>query len=308
MINNKDLEPSSNGQNSTALNQVRALDIAAIQLWIGRAIQFTSAAGIVLGFLGMILVPIFIARASSWIDARMQSASQEADSLAASISQANTALDNGVKILDKAGTTIRSIGISFEDSGTLIDSSASLIGETAPEIIDDTRDALVAAEEGAGAVDQVLRNLAKISFLTGVSYAPEKPLDEAISEVAVRLEPLPGALRQVGDELSQTHADIEDVCTALSGAADELEGFVEEFEDKDGILVGLVDGLDDFSQGIEDARRALHPAALIGVLMIELVIIGHVMGQAAIYYVGGEMAARIQNESVKSIITTIDGL
>ncbi len=292
MINHKDSESSSGSQNSTVLQKVKALNGAKIQFWIGRVIQVTSVAGVVVGLLGMMLVPIFTARASSWIDARMESVSQEADRLADSITQANIALDNGVKILEKAETTIRSIENSFENSGTLIDSSASLIGESAPEIIDDTHDALEAAEEGARAVDQVLRNLAKISFLTGVSYAPEKPLDETISEVAIRLEPLPGALRQVGVELSQTCTDIEDVCAALSDAADELEVFIEEFDDKDEILAGLVNSLDGFSHEIDDARKTIRPAELIGVLIIELLLVGHVMGQAAICYVGREITAR----------------
>ncbi len=257
---------------------------------IGRAVQTTCVVGIVMDFLGILLIPFLTARISSWVDERLISVAQETTRLSDSIQQINTTINNGVVVLGTAETTIRSIESSIEDTGPLIDSSASLIGDQAPQIIDDTHDALLAAEEGAGAIDQVLRNLAKISFLTGVSYAPEIPLDEAISEVADSLEPLPDDLRRVGDELGQIRSGIKDVGSALKVAGDDLKAFTEDLGSKDETLAELADDLQVLSEEIDNARGTIHLVVLAGAIFLEFLLIGHVTGQAAIYYVGREMA------------------
>jgi chromosome segregation ATPase len=248
--------------------------------------------GIVLDILGILLIPFLAARASSWADARMISMTQDTMRLSDSIRQISVTIDHGVVVLSTAETTIRGIEASIEDTGSLIDSSASLIGDQAPEIIDDTHDALLVAEEGARAVDQVLRNLAKINFLTGVSYAPEIPLDEAISEVASSLQPLPDDLRQVGDELVQIHSGIEDVGSALTTAGDELKVFTEELGSKNETLSGLADDLEVLSEEIGNAGETTRLVMLAVVVLLELILVGHVMGQAAIFHVGREMASQ----------------
>ncbi len=264
----------------------------SLKSWIGRAVQFMCTVGIVLDMLGILLVPFLAARISSWADERMISMVQETMQLSGSIRQINVTINNGVVVLGTAETTIRGIESTIADTGPLIESSASLIGDHAPQIIDDTRDALVVAEEGARAIDQVLRNLSKISFLTGVSYAPETPLDEAISEVTDSLEPLPEALRQIGDELGQTHSGIEDVGSVLAIAGDELKVFTEELGSKDKALVELADDLQVLSEELDKARGTIHLVVLVGAIFLELFLVGHVTGQAAIFYVGREMATQ----------------
>lgn len=285
-------ESSSADKDAKIPEKVSSFRDISLKSRIGRAVQFISVVGIVLDILGILLIPFLAARVSSWADERMVSMAQETNRLSDSIRQINITIDSGVVVLGTADTTIRGIESSIEDTGPLIDSSASLIGNQAPQIIDDTHDALLVAEEGARAIDQVLRNLAKISFLTGVSYAPEIPLDEAISEVADSLQPLPDDLRRVGDELAQIRSGIDDVGNALLIAGDELQVFSEELGSKDETLSGLADDLEVFSEEIGNARGTLRLVILAGVIFLGLLIVVHGTGQVAIFYFGREMTSQ----------------
>jgi hypothetical protein len=259
----------------------------AIKVWIGSVVRLCSVVGIVLGFSGMLLAPIFVARVSSWVDERTLSFAKETARLADSLRQTGSVLASGLDTLESTEATIQNIEASIEDTGSLIDSTASLIGDQAPEVIDDTRSAMLSAEEGARAVDQVLRALAKLNFLTGITYDPAQPLDEAIADVASSLEPLPDDLRRVGDGLSQAYASFGEVNLSLSDAGDALNGFSEELAGKDELLTDLATDLDSLSEGVADARGSIGSVIWIGVILFELLLIVHVAGQLTIYYMGG---------------------
>ncbi len=291
MANNRLFEPLSDNRDSSIPNGSSNLRVRQLKFWIGRAVRFTSIAGIVLGFSGMLLAPIFAARVSSWTDEKALSFTQETARLADSLRQVGSVLASGVSTLASTEATLQNIEASIEDTGSLIDSTASLIGDQAPKVIDDTRAALLSAEEGARAVDQVLRGLAKLNFLTGITYDPAQPLDEAVADVASSLEPLPDDLRRVGDGLSQAHSSFDEVNLSLSIAGDELNGFSEELMGKNELLTDLATDLDSLSEGVADARGSIGSVIWIGVILFELLLIVHVAGQLTIYYMGGVMTS-----------------
>jgi hypothetical protein len=291
MANNQKFEPLCDDRGPSISNEGSDSGARQPKFWIGRAVQFTSVVGIVLGFSGMLLVPVFAVRVSSWADERALSVTQETAHLADALRQAGSVLVSGVSTLESTEATIQSIETSIEDTGSLIDSTASLIGDQAPEVIDETRVALLSAEEGARAVDQVLRGLAKLNFLTGITYDPAQPLDAAIADVADSLEPLPDDLRRVGNGLSQAYSSLDEVKLSLSDAVDGLNEFSEELAGKNELLADLAADLETLSEDVVDARGSIGSVIWLGVILFELLLIMHVAGQSAIHYVGGEMAS-----------------
>jgi ABC-type transporter Mla subunit MlaD len=174
----------------------------------------------------------------------------------------------------------------------LIDSTAELIGEQAPVIITDTRNALTFAEDGAIAIDQVLRTLAVFGPITGVTYSPERSLNEGLSEVAESLGPLPAALREVGDELGQAASSLETIGSSLDEVGEELGSFAEDISGKSAILANLAGDLDTLSRDTNAARGKIGPVVLVLSTVLELLLIGQALGQSAIFHVGRSMSLR----------------
>jgi hypothetical protein len=284
----EDLRSEPSRGNRRQLNQepFSLLAFLPLKKWLGRAIQISSTIGIILSLLSMVLVPILVSQVSSWIDGKILAISNEATKAAGSIRQLSVTLDKGVHTLEAAEISMRRIENSLQNSEPLIDSTAELLGDLAPDIIDNTRDALLSAEESAHSVDQVLRNLARFGPLTGVTYAPDQPLDEAIAGVAESLEPLPAALRRAGVELSQTDSSLIEVRTSLNKVGDELGSFAEEISDKNILLMNVAEDLDRLSKESDKSRGMIKNFEWMGIIILEVLIIGHALGQMAILYVG----------------------
>jgi hypothetical protein len=260
--------------------------------WLGRAVQLASAVNILFCLVSLVLVPILGSRVSTFLDRAVLTASQEVEMAAVSLRQVNLILDEGVQTLHAAGVSIRNLESSLEDTQPLISSTSDLLTDHTPKAIEDTREALLAVHEGAQAVDQVLQSLAKLGFITGVSYDPEQPLDEGISQVADSLEPLPDALREVGEELTQAGESLEDVGTSLENMGEELEDFADEISSKNFVLANLAKDLDTLSVNLEHARNRIGPGVLMVVVIVEILIFGYALGQAAIFYVGRDLARK----------------
>ena len=245
-----------------------------------------------LSLVGMVLVPILAFRFSNWIDGVLFTISVETDLAADSIHQVAFVLDEGAQTLEAAHASIRSVERSITDTKPLIDSTAQLIGEQAPEIITDTRNALTSAEDGAIAIDQVLRTLAVFGPITGVTYSPERPLDEGLSEVAESLEPLPAALREVGDELGQAASSLGTIGSSLEEVGEEMGSFAGDISGKSVILAKLASDLETMSKDTNTARGEIGPVVVILSTLLELLLAGQALGQSAIFHVGRSMRFR----------------
>lgn len=259
---------------------------------LGRAIQVSSAIGVAVGLICMVLVPIMALRFADWGDASLESVSAEAGLAAASMHEVARILEGAARTLRAAQVSLREVNGSLAETGPLLDAAAVLVGEQAPVIISDTRSALSASEAGAAAIDQVLRALALLGPITGVTYSPNQPLDQGLSSVAASLEPLPKTLRQVGDELREAASGLQTIGGSLDRVQVEMGVFAEDISGRSEVFSDLADDLDDLAWQAERARGSLGLLAAVGAISFELLLIGFALGQAAIFYVGRAMIPR----------------
>jgi len=257
--------------------------------WLGRAIQASAAVGIVVSVICIVLLPILALRVASWIDGVLMTVSAESDLAAASMQQVALALDEGAHTLRAAQASLRKVHESMLETEPLITSTAELVGEQAPVIITDTRNALTSAEQGAAAIDQVLRTLAVLGPITGVTYSPERPLDEGLSEVAESLEPLPSALRQVGEELGTAASSLVRIGGSFEEVGEELGNYAQDISGKSAVLADLAGDLDTLSSDADNARGKIGPLVLVISTVLELLLAGQALGQSAIFHVGRSM-------------------
>lgn len=257
--------------------------------WLGRAIQASAAVGIVVSVICIVLLPILALRVASWIDGVLMTVSAESDLAAASMQQVALALDEGAHTLRAAQASLRKVHESMLETEPLITSTAELVGEQAPVIITDTRNALTSAEQGAAAIDQVLRTLAVLGPITGVTYSPERPLDEGLSEVAESLEPLPSALRQVGEELGTAASSLVRIGGSFEEVGEELGNYAQDISGKSAVLADLAGDLDTLSSDADNARAKIGPLVLVISTVLELLLAGQALGQSAIFHVGRSM-------------------
>jgi hypothetical protein len=256
---------------------------------LGFAIRLAGAAGVMISLLGIILVPFISERASTYANEMLTTTIDGARSIAETIREIEDTLGDAVVVLDSANVTLVHVGSTVEDSRPLIRSTGELLGDRIPRIITDTRQALISAEEGAKAIDKVLRGLAALEPITGITYSPEKPLDIAISDVAISLEPIPGELMIVRDDLSSATSDLDEVTEALEKTSGGLDTFSEGLVEMEVKLTSLAEDLDLVADRLIQTQARI-PSLFVGALItIELTLLWFVLCQCAIFIVGSRL-------------------
>jgi methyl-accepting chemotaxis protein len=144
--------------------------------------------------------------------------------------QTGGTLDQLVETLQTSSESLDQVQSGSEDLDGLLQSVSGFLDDEAPETIESARQAILSTQEGARAMDQVLRGLDSVSFLTGVNYDPEQPLDASLASVADSLSPLPDSLRGVSGDLDDVRANLEGLQETAGSMQTDLVGLQAELE------------------------------------------------------------------------------
>jgi methyl-accepting chemotaxis protein len=216
-----------------------------------RIAQGFAATGIVLGAVAVIVViGVLIGPYNTFVD-RLHTASDEIAVIEDTLSHTGNALDQLVDTLQTTGDSFEQIGTGMDDLDALLQSVSGFLSEEAPDTIESARSAILSTQEGARAMDQVLRGLATVSFITGVEYDPEQPLDASLAEVADSLSPLPESLRQVSGDLEDVQANLDQLQETLSAMQADLSGLREELQDSSGSMRQNADSAGQMANQVE---------------------------------------------------------
>ncbi|MEW5869648.1 MAG: hypothetical protein AB1894_10260 [Chloroflexota bacterium] len=123
---------------------------------------------------------------------------------------------------------------TLQSSQPLVDGITGLMATDLPDMIRATQSSLDSAQESALVIDAVLGAL---SFLPGVDYHPEKPLNEALREVSTSLDDLPQALTDMEGDLKETSRNLEIAQSDLAEISSSVEQINTSLQDFDGVIL-----------------------------------------------------------------------
>jgi methyl-accepting chemotaxis protein len=249
-----------------------------------------ASATLVACAIGLIVLPfvaVSVARSTTRGFVRAAEIGETLQLAAFSLGQASTTLT-------EASGTLRQVRGSLADSQPLLDSIGTLVGVAAPQTIESARQALLDTQSGAAAIDQVLRGLATLGFLTGVRYDPPEPLDESLGSVADALAPLPESLRITAGNLVSATAEFDEVKRGLDQTADEMEATARSLELLGTLLQEQAVEIQSMSGTVESAAGRGRAVMILGTLGLALTILSGAMTQAAVYVVGRSLARGVE--------------
>ena len=237
----------------------------------------------------MIAVPFIGNQAGAKLETSLLALADGLDDLSTTIVIANDSMNKATKVLLITAITLTDVNASLDEVVPFLDTVGTIVGETAPETIEATHDALVSAETGAQAIDGVMRALSTVRFITGINYNPSTPLDDALVRSAASLEPLPDELRQIQDELSGFTSTVENIQPSLGLTASALEDLGESMETIQSEIEEQADFLGSSASEIRNAGDGISSWVWILVVVIEILLLWAIFGQITILYVGGEL-------------------
>lgn len=250
---------------------------------LGRFLQIAGLVGIVLAVISAVLFPVVALWASPRLMEGAESTARELRELSLLLDSSRLALDRASLALEGASEGLQTTQATLDNSEPLLSSISELLGSQAPETIRSTRSALQGAQEGARAMDTVLRGLA----LIGLRYNPEVPLNESLALTAESLDPLPQALIQVHDDIDSVQDDLGAlggdmglIRTDLRRLSNSLAPLGEDLQTQSGRLLSAADTLDETGASL---RSRLVVVGLLGSLLA--IWVG--LGQTGLLVLGG---------------------
>ncbi len=209
--------------------------------------------------------------------------------ISASMAQTSTSLISASEVLDSAGSTLLNISVTVKDTIALLESAASLVGDVGENTLEKTNQALVTAQSAAGAVDTVLRNLAFFGPITGITYDPERSLQQAIGDVAVGMASLPSDLIEVSEKIYETAEGFDQVTARLDQTGGDLQELSEDVRVLGQRLGTVAATLDEQAKAIDQLVDRLPTIIWASVVLLEWVMIGVLLAHATAIVAGGRL-------------------
>lgn len=209
--------------------------------------------------------------------------------ISASLAQTSTSLNSASKVLDSAGSTLLNVSETVKDTKPLLESAADVVSDVGENTLEKTNQALDTAQSAASAVDTVLRNLALLGPITGITYDPERSLHQAIGDVAVGLESLPNDMIEVSEKIHDTAEGLERVSARLDQTGGDLQELSEDVRDLGERLGTLAATLDEQAEALDQLVDRLPGIIWASVVLLEMIVIGLLLAQATAIVVGGRL-------------------
>jgi len=254
--------------------------------WLGGAVRTAGALGAGFCLLLMLAAPFAAVRYRSAVQRGFGNA---AGLLLASGQSLEDAGDAAAGLADVMGTivvTLQGASGSLVEVQNLSGTAYDLLHDQIPETLENTSDALVAVEAASGEIDSMLRAMDAISFLTGVQYDPDQPLDEAVAGVVESLDPISQSLEDVSQSLQDSNDDLETTAESLALLAEQLQPYEQQLTDLSDGLQKLGPRMTEAGEGFARQLENLPLWTWVTLVVVELVLLWSLLGQVAVYNVG----------------------
>jgi phage-related protein len=200
--------------------------------FLGTTLIVAGVLGLVLSFIGLILVARVGSIAQSSFARQISTLDQALTATADGLSIAENALGDTEEALASLSSTLTDATQAISDTQPALETLQDLTGTSLPEAISSSRQALASAQETARVADQVLGAL---SFL-GLRYNPEVPLNEAIGEVSASLADVPTELTNVAGRVGTASSNLDELTTDLEIVARDVDAIGTSVQSTGGVV------------------------------------------------------------------------
>jgi flagellin-like hook-associated protein FlgL len=172
----------------------------------GIALIIAGIGGLLFSLTGIGLVWYFRPKVTDDITTSLRTTQDVLVVTADGLDLAEVSLNNTISSLVALEQTVGATAVTLDTTTPMLNTLVDLTRQDLPRTLDAAQRSLDSAQESARIID---RFLSALSFLPGVNYNPEVPLNEALQEVANSLNDLPASLDIIETSLGSTSTNLE---------------------------------------------------------------------------------------------------
>ncbi len=202
---------------------------------LGFIFLLIGIAGIVLGVSGNRLGRQVLDNLATAVSDALLLTSQSLDTVQQTLLLTKDTISVAGSSLDTVEMAANNLGDAIVEAQPVLDEIAQIASDDLPNSLEAIRETIPNVAQAAGVIDDTLVTLSRIGFEEtipiinytiswnlGVDYSPTLPLDVAVLEIGESLEPLPGRLRVLEEQLLVTSANVASISDDVYLIADDL--------------------------------------------------------------------------------------
>ncbi len=168
----------------------------------------TALGGIALSAAGILIVQKARPLALAWGQQSITAGRETLQTLDDTLTVAQDSLAVASAGLTEVNRALSTSAETLSDAQPTLDEFKTLLDENIPQTVEDTQNALYAAQQDAILIERSLALLTAIPLLPGEPYDPEQSLSESLGEVAYALGNIPDSTEQISGDLDVTKSNL----------------------------------------------------------------------------------------------------
>lgn len=189
---------------------------------------------------------------------------------------AQSSLNSATASAAGLASTLEGLSKTINDTAPMIVSIEDLFREELPNTIRSTQDSLATAQASAKIIDNVLKVVSAIPFVT-LEYNPEVPLHDALGEISDNIDDLPSKFSDLEDGLKKTRQNLIATRADLNQIAGDASDISEDLRAAEDVVRDYRSTINEVQKGLRTIRSNIptwinYAAWLITFIMTWLII------------------------------------
>jgi hypothetical protein len=202
----------------------------------GILLMIAATVGALLCLAGLVIVWVYRPAIAASATANVALMRGTLETTAAGLSIADQSLQRSIDSIGALQATVQTTADTIQASTPLINTMATLTSKDLPDTYVSTQAALLAAQESAKIIDQVLQTLNSLPFVSPNLYNPPVPLNVALAQVSISMRNIPGSLATMQASLDAASQNLAAIQAGITLMATDISSIQTSLEDAKAVV------------------------------------------------------------------------
>jgi DNA repair ATPase RecN len=188
----------------------------------GTLLIVAAVIGMLLCLAGLVLLWLYRPAITASFTANVALARSALETTAAGLAIADQSLQSSIDSTAALQATVQTTADTIEASTPLVDTMTTLTSKDLPDTYISTQAALLAAQESAKIIDQVLQTLNSLPFVSSNLYNPPVPLNVALAQISISMQNIPSSLATMQASLNAASQNMVAIQASITLMANDI--------------------------------------------------------------------------------------
>lgn len=202
----------------------------------GILLMVAAIGGALLCLAGLVVLWVYRPLITANITANVALTRSTLETTATGLTTADQSLQSSIDSIGALQATVQTTADTIQASTPLVNTMATLTSKDLPDTYVSTQAALLAAQESAKIIDQVLQTLNSLPFVSSGLYNPPVPLNVALAQVSISMRNIPGSLATMQASLNTASQNLTTIQAEITLMASDINSIQASLENAKAVV------------------------------------------------------------------------